>query len=159
MAPPGVCDAVFLSNIFDHLFGVAMNRLFTVRPDPEFVDAVDPPACRRRQPVVEIAGQCDAQVVVVDAQQVSSGVEAGSSRLVPRPTAVRMHADASVGDVRTPGARAPLLRRQVYVKHRIAATSSSPPPPQPFYGPFFQDHPRVSQCQKRTSGLYGARED
>jgi len=30
--------------------------------------------------------------------------------------------------------------------------------PQPFYGPFFRDHP-VSRCQKRILGLYGARED
>jgi len=33
-----------------------------------------------------------------------------------------------------------------------------PPTPQPFYGPFFRTT-RVSWCQKRTSGLYGARED
>jgi len=33
-----------------------------------------------------------------------------------------------------------------------------PPPPQPFYGPF-SGTTRVSRCQKRTSGLYGARED
>jgi len=32
------------------------------------------------------------------------------------------------------------------------------PPPQPFYGPF-SGTIRVSRCQKRTSGLYGARED
>jgi len=30
--------------------------------------------------------------------------------------------------------------------------------PQPFYGPFTKTT-RVSQCQKRTSGLYSARED
>jgi len=30
--------------------------------------------------------------------------------------------------------------------------------PQPFYHPFSGTTP-VSQCQKRTSGLYGARED
>jgi len=30
--------------------------------------------------------------------------------------------------------------------------------PQPFYGPF-SGTTRVSWCQKRTSGLYGARED
>jgi len=30
--------------------------------------------------------------------------------------------------------------------------------PQPFYGPF-SGTTRVSQCQKRTSGLHGARED
>jgi len=32
------------------------------------------------------------------------------------------------------------------------------PPPQPFYGPF-SGTTQVSQYQKRTSGLYGARED
>jgi len=32
------------------------------------------------------------------------------------------------------------------------------PPPQPFYGPFSGTIP-VSQCQKRTSGLYAAKED
>jgi len=32
------------------------------------------------------------------------------------------------------------------------------PLPQLFYGPF-SGTTRVSQCQKRTSGLYGARED
>jgi len=31
-------------------------------------------------------------------------------------------------------------------------------PPQPIYGPF-SGTTRVSRCQKRTSGLYGARED
>jgi len=30
--------------------------------------------------------------------------------------------------------------------------------PQPFYGPF-SGTTRVSRCQNRTSGLYGARED
>jgi len=30
--------------------------------------------------------------------------------------------------------------------------------PQPFYG-LFSGTTRVSQCQKRTSGLHGARED
>jgi len=34
----------------------------------------------------------------------------------------------------------------------------APPPPQPFYSPF-SGTTRVSQCQKRTSGLYGARGD
>jgi len=34
----------------------------------------------------------------------------------------------------------------------------TPPPPQPFYGPF-SGTTRVSRCQKRTSGLYGARRD
>ena len=33
---------------------------------------------------------------------------------------------------------------------------TTPPPPQPFYGPFSRTT-RVSQCQKRTSGLHGAR--
>ena len=36
--------------------------------------------------------------------------------------------------------------------------SPPPPPPQTFYGPFSRTT-RVSRCQKRTSGLYGARED
>jgi len=31
-------------------------------------------------------------------------------------------------------------------------------PPQPFYSPFSRTT-RASRCQKRTSGLYGARED
>ena len=35
---------------------------------------------------------------------------------------------------------------------------TEPPPPQPFYGPL-SGTTRVSRCQKRTSGLYGARED
>ena len=35
-------------------------------------------------------------------------------------------------------------------------TITIPPTPQPFYGPF-SGTPRVSRCQKRTSGLYGAR--
>jgi len=45
--------------------------------------------------------------------------------------------------------------------HQTAQTDTSYfqlPPPQPFYGPF-SGTTRVSQCQKRTSGLYGARED
>ena len=32
------------------------------------------------------------------------------------------------------------------------------PPPQPFYSPF-SGTTRMSQCQKRTSGLYGAKKD
>jgi len=40
-----------------------------------------------------------------------------------------------------------------------AETKPEPTPqPQPFYGPF-SGISRVSWCQKRTSGLYGARED
>jgi len=42
--------------------------------------------------------------------------------------------------------------------HLLIVSSPPPPPPQPFYGPFYRTT-RVSQCQKRTSGLYGARED
>ena len=38
--------------------------------------------------------------------------------------------------------------------HRPGTTT----PPQPFYGPF-SGTTRVSRCQKRTYGLYGARED
>jgi len=34
--------------------------------------------------------------------------------------------------------------------------SMVPPQPQSFYGPFSGTN-QVSQCQKRTSGLYGAR--
>jgi len=41
---------------------------------------------------------------------------------------------------------------------QLRACKSSPPPPQPFYGPFSGTAP-VSRCQKRTSGLHGARED
>jgi len=37
-------------------------------------------------------------------------------------------------------------------------TLCSSKPPQPFYGPFSVTT-RVSRCQKRTSGRYGARED
>jgi len=36
--------------------------------------------------------------------------------------------------------------------------TTTPLPPQPFYGPF-SGTTRVSQCQKRSSGLYGAGED
>jgi len=50
----------------------------------------------------------------------------------------------------------------LFVGQRMTYISSlikySPPPPQPFYGPF-SGTTRVSWCQKRTSGLYGARED
>jgi len=37
-------------------------------------------------------------------------------------------------------------------------SGTTTPLPQPFYGPF-SGTTRVSRCQKRTSGLYGARED
>jgi len=61
---------------------------------------------------------------------------------------------------------------QYILEHRLTADSqapvlllfsasvkhTAPPPPQPFYGPF-SGTTWVSQCQKRTSGLYGARED
>jgi len=43
----------------------------------------------------------------------------------------------------------------VLLKNKIVITTT---PPQPFYSPFFGTT-RVSQCQNRTSGLYGARED
>jgi len=39
-------------------------------------------------------------------------------------------------------------------QHKINTTTT----PQPFYGPF-SETTRVSQCQKRTSGLYDARDD
>jgi len=41
---------------------------------------------------------------------------------------------------------------------KISAKINVMQPPQPFYGPFSRTT-RVSRCQKRTSGLYGARED
>jgi len=63
------------------------------------------------------------------------------------------------------------LSRDVDVSVKMSATVSawktgrdhlyvvgSPPPAQPFYGPF-SGTTRVSQCQKRTSGLYGVTED
>ena len=40
----------------------------------------------------------------------------------------------------------------------LLAPAEPPAPPQLFYGPF-SGTTRVSRCQKRTSGLYGARED
>jgi len=40
-------------------------------------------------------------------------------------------------------------------KPRFTRTTTTP---QPFYGPFSMTS-RVSRCHKRTSGLYGARED
>ena len=42
--------------------------------------------------------------------------------------------------------------RESYI---ISIQSLLPPPPQPFYGPF-SGTTRVSRCQKRNSGLYGA---
>jgi len=39
-----------------------------------------------------------------------------------------------------------------------APESAIASPPQPFYDPFSRTT-WVSQCQKRTSGLYGARKD
>jgi len=40
--------------------------------------------------------------------------------------------------------------------HDVPYTTTTPP--QPFYGPF-SGTTQFSRCQKRTSGLYGARED
>jgi len=40
----------------------------------------------------------------------------------------------------------------------FALTTTTITTPQPFYGPF-SGTTRVSRCQKRTSGLYGARGD
>jgi len=40
----------------------------------------------------------------------------------------------------------------------ISASPNPAPPPQPFYRPF-SGLTLVSCCQKRTSGLYGAKED
>jgi len=51
---------------------------------------------------------------------------------------------------------------KVAILHKYVAVSqkktNETPTPQPFYGPFFRTS-RVSRCQKRTSGLHGARED
>ena len=51
---------------------------------------------------------------------------------------------------------------EYHTLHRNSSDSGSlrlhiAPPPQPFYG-LFSGTIRVSRCQKRTSGLYGARE-
>jgi len=46
--------------------------------------------------------------------------------------------------------------QNVVISHKLYEMET--PPPQPFYGPF-SGTTRVSQCQKRTSGLYGARGD
>ena len=43
----------------------------------------------------------------------------------------------------------------VYLRYKMDAENTTP---QPFYGPFFGTT-RVSRCQKRTSRLYGTRED
>jgi len=54
-----------------------------------------------------------------------------------------------------------LRQRQLELRRRLQMTIittdqlNTPPPPQPFYGPF-SGTTRVSQCQQRTSGLYGA---
>jgi len=91
-------------------------RSFTVGPVPQLVDAVDPPPRRRRQPVVEVVGQAAEQVGVVDPQQVCPGVEAGSPGGVPRPTGVRMNADAPVRQGHTSRVRALLPRSRVYTR-------------------------------------------
>ena len=45
------------------------------------------------------------------------------------------------------------------VRHALGqVTDATTTPPEPFYGPF-SGTARVSRCQKRTSGLYAARED
>jgi len=41
---------------------------------------------------------------------------------------------------------------------KVIMVPQLPQPPQPFYGPISRTT-RVSRCQKRTSGLYSARED
>jgi len=43
-------------------------------------------------------------------------------------------------------------------RERESESINHHPPPQPFYGPS-SGTTRVSLCQTRTSGLYGARED
>jgi len=56
-----------------------------------------------------------------------------------------------VGDVLSIDTDAEILIQLWRLKHNHTI-------PQPFYGPF-SGTTRVSWCQKRTSGLYGARED
>jgi len=46
----------------------------------------------------------------------------------------------------------------LYQFHSIWTCFTQDTTTQPFYGPFSRTT-RVSRCQKRTSGLYGARED
>jgi len=48
------------------------------------------------------------------------------------------------------------VTKAITTDNKLQATP--PPPPQPFYRPF-SGTTRVSRCPKRTSGLYGARED
>jgi len=48
------------------------------------------------------------------------------------------------------------FNREWYMKDVFSTTTTTTP--QPFYGPF-SGTIRVSRCQKRISGLYGAREN
>jgi len=48
--------------------------------------------------------------------------------------------------------------RKIFTHSHHVCGDYTPPPPQPFSGPF-SGTIWVSRCQKRTSGLYGARED
>jgi len=48
--------------------------------------------------------------------------------------------------------------RMLFLMPNQQCQSTTTTPPQPFYGPF-SGTIWVSWCQKRTSGLYGARED
>jgi len=55
------------------------------------------------------------------------------------------------------------IRRDIFsvmmlIKNFITFKQGITTTPQPFYGPF-SGTTQMSQCQKRTSGLYGARED
>jgi len=49
-------------------------------------------------------------------------------------------------------------QKHAFVNQNKYTTTQTTTPPQPFYGPF-SGTTRVSRCQKKTSGLYGARED
>jgi len=51
-----------------------------------------------------------------------------------------------------------IYHTHIYTGLKVITGTPTPPPPQLFYGPF-SGTTRVSQCEKRTSGLHGARED
>jgi len=50
------------------------------------------------------------------------------------------------------------VRRRLHWRFFWLLITTTTTTPQPFYGPF-SGTTRVSRCQKRTSGLYGARGD
>jgi len=51
-----------------------------------------------------------------------------------------------------------ILEAKLWILEAKRITLDYSKPPQPFYGPF-SGTTLVSRCQKRISGLYGARED